>query len=150
VKLTTSLTPGLVRVNTELVDVTVRSVCAMPRNAGAFARLGAPMNTYGVPSIRAMPVIAVTWPFQNVGQVPGRLSAGSQVLRYGERTASGVAGGRIGLNVEPVARAPPDVCGVPVAQPASASSGSAATERPAAEVIRSRFRRDRPPDSVVC
>src|SRR5689334_16674075 len=44
----------------------------------------------------ASPVMAVTRPVQNVGQLPGRLSAASQVLRYGDRTASGTAGGRKG------------------------------------------------------
>jgi len=57
---------------------------------------GAPRKRYGTPSISAMPVIAVVRPVQKVGQVPAGLSAGSQTLRYGERTASGTAGGRIG------------------------------------------------------
>jgi hypothetical protein len=37
-------------------------------------------------------------PVQNVGHVPGRLSAASHVLRYGDRTASGTAGARSGSN----------------------------------------------------
>ena len=42
---------------------------------------GSPMNMYAVPSIRAIPAIAVTWPCQNCCHVPGSAVAGSQVLR---------------------------------------------------------------------
>ncbi|MFZ0388201.1 MAG: hypothetical protein WAL22_21230, partial [Solirubrobacteraceae bacterium] len=44
-----------------------------------------------------MPAIAVVSPFQNVCQVPGDTVEVCQVLRYGERTISGAAGGRIGV-----------------------------------------------------
>jgi hypothetical protein len=63
--------------------------------------VGAPMNRYETPSMRAMPPMAVTWPVQNCCQVPGSVVAGSQVLRYGLRTASGAAGGRIGVAAGP-------------------------------------------------
>ena len=59
--------------------------------------LGSPANTNEVPSIRTMPAIAVVSPFQNVCQVPGDTVERCQVLRYGERTISGAAGGRIGV-----------------------------------------------------
>jgi hypothetical protein len=41
--------------------------------------------------------MAVVCPAQNSGQVAGSAVAGSQVLTYGLRTASGAAGGRIGV-----------------------------------------------------
>src|SRR6266567_5316695 len=93
------------------------------------------MNTYGVPSIRAIPVMAVMRPVQNVGHVPGNTSAGSQVDRYGERTASGVAGGRIGWKVGAVDRSG-SAWAVPV------TVGRAAAAMPAAPDQRSRLRRD--------
>ena len=46
-----------------------------------------------------MPVIAFVRPAQNDGHVPARLFAPCQVERYGDRTASGTAGGRIGVSV---------------------------------------------------
>lgn len=39
----------------------------------------------------AIPVIAVTAPVQKVGHVPGSESPGNQVVRYGDRAASGTA-----------------------------------------------------------
>jgi len=54
-----------------------------------------------VPSTRTIPVRAVVWPFQNIGQVPARLFDGDQVDRYIDRTASAAAGGRIGVKDEP-------------------------------------------------
>jgi hypothetical protein len=59
-------------------------------------RLGAPANRYALPSTRAMPQSAAVRPFQKVDHDPARLSDACQVLRYIERTASGVAGGRAG------------------------------------------------------
>ena len=98
-KVATSRTPPAVSVNTERVAVTVKSRWIIAGSATSPAPCsgpGAPMNTYGVPSILAIPVIPVTRPVQNVGQVPGSVSAANQVLKYGDRTANGVAGGRIG------------------------------------------------------
>jgi hypothetical protein len=61
-----------------------------------------------MPSMRAMPPMAVMWPVQNCCHVPGSVVAGSQVLRYGPRTASGAAGGLMGLAARfPVAAAGP-------------------------------------------
>jgi hypothetical protein len=77
-----------------LVAVVVTEVCRMAANGYAPGADGDPMNRNGSPSMVASPVMAVTRPVQNVGQLPGRLSAASQVLRYGDRTASGTAGGR--------------------------------------------------------
>src|SRR4051812_15695719 len=56
--------------------------------------------------MRARPQRAVTCPVQKLDQVPARVSAGCQVDRYGERTISGVAGGRIGLKVPAAAAVP--------------------------------------------
>src|SRR5579884_2109185 len=97
---TVSVTPPPVRVKMDRVGVTVRSVWVIAGNAGWFSITGIPMNTYAVPSMRARPVMAVTWPVQKVAQEPGRVSAASHELKYGERTASGVAGGRIGWKAE--------------------------------------------------
>ena len=47
--------------------------------------------------MRAMPPMAVVCPCQNSCHVAGETVAGSQVLTYGPRTASGAAGGRIGV-----------------------------------------------------
>ena len=63
------------------------------------------MKTNGVPSTRAIPVTAVTAPVQNVGHVPGSESPGNQVVRYGDRTASGTAGGRSGEKLDAAAAA---------------------------------------------
>src|ERR1700735_2215330 len=88
-------TPRLCNVNTERVAVSVRCVCWSA--APVSPMLGSPANTNEVPSIRTRPAIAVVAPFQNVCQVPGDTVERCQVLRYGERTISGAAGGRIGV-----------------------------------------------------
>src|ERR1700722_8943160 len=85
-------TPLVCNVNTDRVAVSVRLVCS-----SAAPMLGSPANTNEVPSIRTMPAMAVVSPFQNVCQVPGDTVEVCQVLRYGERTISGTAGGRIGV-----------------------------------------------------
>src|SRR5258706_7053702 len=46
-----------------------------------------------------MPVNALMLPFQNVSQVPGSRFDANQVLMYGLRTTSRVAGGRIGVKL---------------------------------------------------
>ena len=81
---------------------------------------GAPMNMYAVPSMRIRPAIAVMCPVQNCGQEPGSSVAGSQVLRYGPRTASGAAGGLMGSVV------PPAGVEAGAAVPASAADGASA------------------------
>ncbi len=87
-----------------------------------------------------MPQNAVVRPFQNEDQVPVSVSEACQVLRYGERTASGVAGGRSGLKVVAAAVvAAVAASAVPVNRP-TAPATSAATL-----VQRSRSRREAVP-----
>src|SRR5580692_2721272 len=70
-----------------------------------------------------MPASCVRRPFQKVGQVPGSVVPGSQVLRYGPRTASGTAGGRIGWVAE--GATPPDLTTAATAAPEPAAATTA-------------------------
>jgi hypothetical protein len=97
---TVSSTPAWVSTNSDFVAVTVSESCRRVGNGKAVGDAGDPRNRYGVPSMVARPVIAVMRPVQKLGQVPGRLSAASQVLRYGERTTRGTAGGRTAGSTE--------------------------------------------------
>ncbi|BCJ56243.1 hypothetical protein Asp14428_77180 [Actinoplanes sp. NBRC 14428] len=80
----------------------------------------------------ARPVMAVVRPVQNEGQLPGRLSAASQVLRYGERTASGTAGGRRSPAPGEACAAPGEACAAPGEACATPSGASAPAAIPAA------------------
>src|SRR5437667_2188254 len=97
------------------------------------------MKTYGTPSTRAIPVIAVTAPVQKVGQAPGSESPGSHVVRYGDRTANGTAGGRSGSKVEETAGAATAAVGKP-----SDSTPAASAARPPSPAQRNSSRRDGP------
>src|SRR5205823_3483489 len=82
----------------------------------------------------------IAWPRQNVGHTPGRASAASHVFRYGERTASGTAGGRTGSKVAPVA-GPAAAADCPRAGSAAAATAPAT---PAAPVSARTVRRETP------
>src|SRR5439155_26694472 len=97
------------------------------------------MKTYGTPSTRAIPVIAVTAPVQKAGHAPGSESPGSHVVRYGERTANGTAGGRSGSRVDETPGAATAAAGKP-----SPSTPPASAARPPSPAQRNRSRRDGP------
>src|ERR1700759_4449313 len=86
-----------------------------------------------------MPPMAVVCPCQNCSQVAGSAVAGSQGLTYGLRTASGAAGGRIGVAARvPLAAAYPPAGGAAawlagprgVGGPAPAGGGAPAGPAP--------------------
>ena len=73
-KLTVRVTPSALKVNTDWVDVVLSDVWVIAGSAGDPAgSTGSPRNRCGVPSIYAIPVIALTVPSQCCGQVPGRM-----------------------------------------------------------------------------
>src|SRR5581483_9723994 len=90
--------------------------------------------------MRAMPVIAVVRPVQKDGQVPASWSAATQVLRYGDRTARGTAGGRTGSNA-PLGDAGTPGAGASARAMPPGSSAAPAAPAPAAPPRRSSPRR---------
>jgi hypothetical protein len=100
------------------------------RPMGVLRFAGAPRKTKGAPSIRAIPVNALTlFAVQNVGHTPFGASAVDHVLTYGLRTMSGTAGGRPDHAVlTALASDPASVRGLPSTPASTSAQGDGAHE----------------------